>query len=174
MTTDCEHPNTFQIHGGVRCSNCFTDAIAPAGGSLIWPSNDRPDLWDAKRISDWFLDHRIYALSQGCEGFEFCRNNYIGSPHSPTYGYIWVELTLDLDYEMAWLLDVRKHNGVEETRDFLFVATGAFDARIEPRFMNTPTNFSNDNIHRSTTGIRWFADQVDLWLNLSPNTKENN
>jgi hypothetical protein len=73
-------------------------------------SQTRPDEWDGQRIVDWFTSNRLYRDSLvSHDGYEFCRVD-------GTYGYIWISSSVDLDYEAAWLVDVRTHDGQSESR----------------------------------------------------------
>lgn len=170
----CEHADTFDCHGNVRCSACYVDAMylpEPYDGAsmltdkgwAVWPSQDHPMDWTAERIATWFLGRHINRKSQGCDGFEFCRNN-LTKPRS-LYGYVWVVSTLDLDLDFAWLLDVRRTTGTrdefDEDRQLLFVTSGI--SRGNTAIFH-PTAVPFLGPHPSPADdLRWFAEQVDLW-----------
>lgn len=163
--TACTHPDTFDCHGEVRCTNCHVDALRLSDGSILWPSQADLSEWTAERIIEWFKNAHIYSMRQGCDGFEFARNNQ--APGGATYGYIWIELTLDLDYEMAYLLDVRRHDGTEESRQYLFVTLGHHDMFEWHPAVNLPWGrpFGTKNGTSTSTvdAIKWFAECVERW-----------
>lgn len=165
----CSHTETFDCHGTERCSTCYLDSYLLSDGTRFWPAQEHPDEWDDDRVAQWFLDNKIYLLNQGCEGFTFCRT----SAEPSTYGYIWVEVVLDLDYQFAYLLDVRRNNGTDETRRYVFVAFGAFQElqRIESHYL-TEAIFSGHGRERLLSGLHWFAEQVGVWLRKDDNERD--
>lgn len=138
-----------------------------AKGEKYWPSQDAPSTFDADRIVAWFYDNGIYALNQGCDGFTFCRNN-LAKPKA-TYGYLWVETVLDLDMDMAYLLDIRRTSDVssedfDESRQYLFVANGYRGGPVHA-WHDQPVKFLDLRAaKRLVPGLHWFAEQVDQWL----------
>lgn len=158
----CEHASTFQTHSGVRCNECYADAIQLGLERLLWPEQDDPMDWTAERIAEWFK--QVPWQSQGCDGFTFCRNN-LAKPRA-LYGYVWVAATLDLDFEMAWLLDVRRTTGTrdefDEDRQLLFIGTGSISGDVA-EFHPTAVPFLGPH-PTPADDLRWFAEQVDRWL----------
>lgn len=157
----CPHTETFTCHDTERCSACLVDSYLLADGSRVFPSQDSPDRWDDERIARWFLDNKIYRLPPDCDGFTFCRDNKAGA--AATYGYVWVEVVLDLDYQMAYMLDVRRHDGRDETRHFVFVGSGSGSA-VERVTSHHHTPFRQDCLARLIAGLHWFAAQVEIFL----------
>lgn len=163
MPVLCEHIHTYECHGAQRCSNCYVDAITLRDGTLLWPAQDRPESFTGEDIADWFVNNNIYAESQGCDGFTFCRNNL--NPGGALYGYLWVELVLDLDFYTAYMLDIRRHDETDETRQYLFVAIEHIDvARVAWHDQAVRFRDVAGSSHRLIEGLRWFATQTDLWL----------
>lgn len=145
----CSHLETFDCHGTLRCSSCYLDSYQLADGTRFWPAQENPSEWSDRRVADWFLAAKIHQLPQGCDGFTFCRTPSPGA----TYGYVWVTTVLDLDYRMAWLLDVRCHDGTTESRHFIFVGSGLGKVVV--------SSFGSDDL---ISGLHWFADQTAAWL----------
>lgn len=156
----CLHTATFDCHGDRRCSTCLVDALTLTDDSLLWPSQDDPSTYDAERIAKWFDENRIFALHQGADGFEFCRNQKDGVS---TYGYLWVEVVLDLDFQMAYMLDIRKDED-DETRQFLFLAFGPFGVIEALEWHPTIVKWRDENLGRLTEALHWFADRTAAWL----------
>lgn len=161
----CAHVDTFDCHGTKRCTHCHVDMLTLADGREVWPSQFDPASFTAEQIIEWFKGCKIYAMPPTCDGFEFARNNK--APGGATYGYIWIELTLDLDYEMAYLLDVRRHDGTEESRQYLFVTLGHHDTFEWHPAVNLPWGrpFGARNGTSTSTvdAIKWFAECVERW-----------
>ncbi len=79
------------------------------------------------------------------------------------YDYVWVMATVDLDYLMYYLLDVRTahSDNSDETRDFLFVASGP--SGVQCCWHNQPIQFSasaDDHSDRLHAGLTWLAGQI--------------
>lgn len=160
MPVLCDHAETFDCHGTKRCSVCYVDSLVLPDGTLRWPSQERPETFTGEAIAEWFLEHRRHA-QHGADGFTFCRNNL--NPGGALYGYVWEELYLDLDFYAAWMLDVRRHDELDETRQYLFVAIEHVDvARVV--WHDFAVKFRDERINRLIEGLRWFATQTDLWL----------
>lgn len=112
-------------------------------------------------IARWFVDE-VPNKTHGCEGIDLWRGE------DTNYCYLWITSTVDLDMSYYWLLDIRTSvSGVPfgETRDFLFVASGA-GAGIDPfacEWFNHPIQFSAPaEQHRQhlADGLEWFASRV--------------
>lgn len=165
MTTEvlwpCPHTDTFECHFSIRCVACNTDAITAKDGTLLWPSQVNPFNFDRFSIANWWLDNNLYALPQGCDGFTFARNNLL---RPATYGYVWQELYLDLDYYSAYLLDVRR-SGMDghEERQFLFVGVKHCDLTAA-LWHDVHVPFRMDGGERMISALRWFPDVVESWL----------
>lgn len=161
----CLHPDTFDLGGTQRCSECHADAITHPDGRLLWPAQDGPLSWDSGRIASWFVDNNIYGMPQGCEGFTFQRDNR--HVPTPTYGYLWQEVYLDLDYNAAWMLDIRRCMGSDapfcEVRQFLFVAVGPFGGPVVHAWHPVERPFLDARGDRLIDGLHWFAEQVKDW-----------
>lgn len=164
MTVLCPHTHTYDCHGSDRCSNCYSDAITLEDGTLLWPSQERPETFTGEDIANWFLDNRLYRGNQGCDGFTFARNNL--NPGGALYGYLWVELVLDLDFFMAYMLDIRRHDENDEQRQYLFVAVEHVGL-ARAVWHDQIVRFGDSSLvhgNRLIEGLRWFAAQTDLWL----------
>lgn len=147
---------------GTRCSLCHASAITLTNDVLLWPAQTDPAEFTAEQIADWFLSNRLHSICQGADGFTFARNNLV----RPTvYGYVWVELTLDLDFDMAWMLDVRRHNGVKESRQFLFVGSKAGAPETTVEWHDHTALFGNgESLARGVHAMHWFADTAAAWI----------
>jgi hypothetical protein len=89
---------------------------------------------------------------QTFEGFDLWRDN-------DNYCYAWKLAELDLDYEGAWLLEIRTNTNGEETRDFLFVSQK--DGKVDSHWFNQPVKFScsSEEMKRHIAkGLGWFAN----------------
>lgn len=158
---NCLHTETFECGNTLRCSSCYLDSYLLHDGTRFWPAQEHPSAWDDQRVADWFLDNKIYHLSQGCEGFTFCRTPSPGA----TYGYAWVMNVLDLDYEMCWMLDVRREDGLDESRQFVFIGSGLGRVMVGTHTITTKImTTSHKERERLNSGLHWFADQVDAWI----------
>lgn len=82
------------------------------------------------------------------------------------YEYVWLLAMIDYDLSQYYLLDVRTshssyRDNAEETRDFLFVATGSSSFAVE--WFNNPINFgasAEAHQERLSKGLGWFVDSV--------------
>lgn len=176
MPVLCDHATTFECHGAQRCAVCYVDALNLIDGTLLWPSQERPNHFSGNAIARWFVDNHITRMPPTCDGFTFARNNL--NPGGALYGYLWVELVLDLDFYMAYMLDIRRcdttllSDEITETRQYLFVAVEHVDvARIA--WHDQIVRFRDDRFthgNRLIEGLRWFANQTDLWLAQERNT----
>lgn len=105
-------------------------------------------------IAHYFIE-KCSAVPQSPEGYNLYRQ---GSD----YCYIWNTLAFDLDYQGAWLLEVRTSVEDVETRDFLFVSLKLNGARsrIEGEWFNNPiTEFKatwEQHCDYMTAGMDWF------------------
>lgn len=101
-------------------------------------------------IARYFVRH-LSQKPQGYDGFDLWRDG-------DDYCYVWRLSELDFDYEGAWLLEVRTHNGGEETRDLLLVWQK--EGRVECEWRNTPVNVFcpiDEMREYLRKGFAWFA-----------------
>lgn len=104
-----------------------------------------------------------FTYAQGCDGIDLWR-----SDDGQDYCYMWVEVFVDHDYTVFFMLDIRTSIGPEplnETRDHLFVAMGAGDG-VECEWQNTPIEFAaptEQHRERFSRSMDWFADRMDSW-----------
>jgi len=111
-------------------------------------------------IAHYFVEEcHLDIDNQGADGIPLWRE-------VNAYSYAWVEAKVDHDLEQYWLLDIRTAKGEEpfdETRDFLFVATGVGIKGVECEWHNQPVRFdaSNDlHLERLNSGLKWFVQCV--------------
>lgn len=174
----CPHSSLFQMPHKTpwgesvwRCSDCHADSEGYVDDRPIWPAQDHPMDWEPERIAEWFFSRGFSWKNQGAEGFTFTRNNLAGTLNEhgygdkSVYGYVWKEVYLDLDMDAAFLLDVRRHDGIDERRQYLFAGVGC-NHEITSLWHPTPqvTFFGTDGPQRLLDGLRWFADQVEEWI----------
>lgn len=151
----CTHPDTFDCHGHPRCTACLCDARTATDGTLVWPSQDHPHQFDADRIVEWFFKHRRVLPGQHVDTLEFCRNNMSADR---TYGYVWVLVCVDVDYEAFYVLDVRTHDGREETRRLLYVASTPHG--VEHCWVDSAVASRGADCSRIADATRFVADRL--------------
>lgn len=111
-------------------------------------------------IAVWFRESHAdtFTHAQTCEGFDFDGDTYI-----------WVMAFVDLDQDAFFLLDVRtQHEGMPETRDFLFVGIGVTFGKSTPVewWTDNMIHFSaphDDHRERLRKGLEWFAGRIEFW-----------
>lgn len=90
-----------------------------------------------------------------CEGISLWRDGQ-------DYCYLWVEATVDHDYQMYYLLDIRTSLAGLESRDYLYVAEGP-DEPVRYERHNDPVYFSApvpEHFRRNKRGLLWFVEHV--------------
>lgn len=154
----CPHEDTFECHNRQRCSECYVDSYTLRDGSLWWPAQNDPMSWTAQQIADWFVGMPKAGIHD-FDGITFARNNLV---QPSIYGYVWIDLALDLDYYAAWMLDVRRHDGDDEYRQRLFVGM---------KHVSTPTVEWVSEAHRIFDGtgdlisdMYAFTSATQRWL----------
>lgn len=110
--------------------------------------------WHEVVLVDRDGPHRV-GNYHGCDGIALWREG-------GEYCYLWVEVTVDHDMWMSYLLDVRtKRDGVE-TRDYVLLEAGSGDL-FEVEWHNQPIRFDADtdaHIDRLHDGLKWFTERV--------------
>jgi hypothetical protein len=73
-----------------------------------------------------------------------------------------MEAHVDHDLEQYFLLDIRTHNDLNETRDYLYVMVG-IGCKVECEWHNQPLPFSASteaHIERMHAGLTWFVSHI--------------
>ena len=105
-----------------------------------------------------FVENCAYG-QQSWDGFNIWREG-------DRYLYVWELSRVDLDLEVAWLLEVRDHSGDDEMRDFLLVISS--NGSIITRRFNKPVLWRETTGSRILEGLEWFTGQVGLLLLTDP------
>jgi hypothetical protein len=114
-------------------------------------------------VGAWFLENHSqpFPAAQGCDGFTMLQDGGRDTGRLYTYAYAWVEAFVDHDMTCFFLLEARVHDGDEETRTQLFLATGYDGQRVVDRGVPIPFGAATRE-HRDwgLAGLHWFSDLV--------------
>ena len=113
-------------------------------------------------IAEYYV-RKCSHLHQNWDGFELWRKD-------GKYLYVWELSRIDLDLEMAYLLEVRDATGDDEMRDFMIVM--AVGGGVTASRYGKPLVWSETDSLRVAEGLQWFV--AETTRRLLPDAVEQN